>query len=64
MEHVRQVEGFRQKPGLCVPHIRAFCKMHDIDYRRFLREGVEENEISHIRNAFVQAVLRQAHGRK
>ena len=50
VEHAR-------KMGYCLPVVREFCALHNIDYKRFIKEGIPLDEVKHIKDAMLQKVL-------
>lgn len=49
--------------GLCLRKgQKEFCRQHGIDFRRFCREGIPVEELTHIEDANLQKVI--AHVRR
>lgn len=63
IEHVRGTKGFNARDRLCVPGARIWFKEHDLDFRDFLRNGIDEEILLATGDAFALAVVEQAHGR-
>ena len=36
--------------GLCVQGQKRFCEAHDIDFRKFLKDGIDTGELAHIQD--------------
>lgn len=41
LEHLRGVQGVKNKPGFCLASSRAWCEANGIDWRDFTRNGVD-----------------------
>lgn len=39
--HLRTIPYFRQNPGFCLPKARAWFKRQGLDWKSFLREGID-----------------------
>lgn len=50
--------------GYCNKGIRAFCLRHNLDWRRFVTDGYEFSELSHINDAMLSKVMNYAKGSK
>ena len=46
--------------GYCNKGVREFCKRHGIDFYRFRHEGIPTNELEHIDDSMLQAVIKEA----
>lgn len=63
MQHVRSVRGLSKgSRGLCVRGVRAWFKSRGLDYSDFLRNGIDEEIILALDDAFANEIVRQAHG--
>ena len=48
--------------GFCINlGARKFCKRHNLDFRKFVREGIDEAELVGIDDAMLKKVLEEAH---
>ena len=60
------IEDVRQA-GLCIPGARRWCRRHDIDWHRLLKDGVEASRLIETRDAMaaraVAMAQRRHHGR-
>jgi len=43
-QHFRSVPFARGKPGYCLPGGRAWFARYGLDWRKFIREGLDESE--------------------
>ena len=64
MAHVRQVRGFSTKPGFCAKGIRRWFSERKLDYRDFLKNGIDEERLLETGDPMAVAVVRQAHGQQ
>ena len=39
--HLRTVPGLRRTPGYCVPKSREWAQRHGIDFKAFMRDGID-----------------------
>lgn len=46
-----------RKFGYCVNGIKDFCKIHGIDFRGFIKNGISEEDLAGIDDAMLQKVL-------
>ena len=60
--HMRTVPYFSNRRGYCVPGARAWAKRYGLDWRRFMREGLPEEELLATGDAFALAVVAHARG--
>jgi hypothetical protein len=63
MEHVRATAGFNDRDSLCAIGARKWFRQHNLDFRSFLKNGIEEEVLLATGDAFALAVVEQAHGR-
>jgi hypothetical protein len=56
MEHVRQA-------GMCSSGARAFFQRHDLDWNRFLEQGITAKELIPTQDAMALRVVEVARGR-
>jgi hypothetical protein len=49
--------------GYCFSGLRRVCSRYGIDYDRLVREGIPSEEIEHIDNVLVRAVIKSATAR-
>lgn len=47
----------------CLTGVRRVCSKYGLDFRAFLREGIDEDALRHIDDAQVQKLIEAAHGR-
>lgn len=64
MADVRATKGFNTRDSLCAPGARRWFHEHNLDFRDFLKNGIEEEVLLEIGDAFAVAVVEQAHGRQ
>lgn len=60
--HLRSVPGFSPKPGFCLSKGRAWFRRHGLDWRVFVREGIDEAELEATGDALALALV--AHARQ
>ena len=53
-----------KKVGLCVSGQKVFCETHGIDFRRFLREGIDVSELEHIEDDNLRMAIEVARARE
>ena len=53
MPHIRAAH-------MCASGARKFFKYHDLDWNKFLKEGIDVTEVEHIDDAMLRAVIRVA----
>lgn len=68
VHHVRTVPGFGARPGFCMTGARRWFRHHGLDWRAFLREGIEAEQLRATNDGFAIAVCdwaerSAAHGR-
>ena len=64
MQDVRKTEGFSKRVGLCAKGTRLWFAKHNLDYTDFLKNGIAEEILLATGDAFANAVVEQAHGRR
>lgn len=62
LEHVRAVQGYSKKGGICWRKQREWLKRHGIDPRDFVKNGVDEEVLLATGDPVAAAIVRQAHG--
>ena len=62
MAHVRQVRGFSKKPGFCAAGTRDWFAKYNLDYRDFVKNGIDEEKLLATGDAMAIATVEQAHG--
>lgn len=40
LEHLRGVQGVKNRPGFCLASSRAWCEANGLDWRDFCRNGI------------------------
>lgn len=53
-----------RKAKLCIDGTKKFFKTHNLDFRDFVKNGIDEEIIAKIDDAMARLVLEVAHGRK
>ena len=66
--HLRSVPGYSPKPGFCLSQSRAWFKRHGLDWRDFVRNGIDAAALEATGDALALAVVTSArqevaHGR-
>lgn len=46
--------------GYCSRGLRSFCEQHGIDWREFVRNGIDEQNLAGITDPMVQRVIERA----
>jgi len=46
--------------GYCIKGIKEFCKQHNIDFKKFVVYGIEEEELANIDDAMVIKIIEHA----
>ena len=59
--HLFTVPYFAQSPGFCRPHARAWASQRGMDFRAFLRNGIDEQLLLTTGDPFALALVRWAH---
>lgn len=59
--HVFTVPGFSKKPGFCVPGVRSWFRANGLDLRDFMRNGIHEEKLLVVGDAFAVATVEWAH---
>lgn len=60
--HLRSVPGFSPKPGFCLSQARVWFKRHNLDFRDFVRNGIDAEKLEATGDGLALAVV--AHARK
>ncbi len=63
MQHVRSVL-VNGKVGYCALGTRRFFRRHGLDFSRFLKEGIPEEQLLATGDAMAKRVVEFAYGRK
>lgn len=50
--------------GYCSSGMRAFAERHELDWDKFLQEGIEETELAKIDDHMVTKMIEAAHGQQ
>lgn len=45
MQHLRTIPWFGDKPGFCLPLSRQWFARHGLDFRAFVREGIDAERL-------------------
>lgn len=60
-QHLRTIPYFNKRPGFCRAGARAWAAQHGIDFRDFVRNGIEAERLEAIGDAFAIATVKWAH---
>ncbi len=60
--HLRSVPGFSPKPGFCLGRSREWFKRHGLDWRDFVRNGIDAEKLEATGDGLALALV--AHARK
>lgn len=60
VEHMRTVPGLGPTPGYCVKSSRAWFRRHGLDWRRFVREGIDAEQLLATGDALAARVVEHA----
>lgn len=60
--HLRSVPGFSPRPGFCLRKARPWFKRHGLDWRDFVRNGIDAAALEATGDALALAVV--AHARQ
>lgn len=63
-ERVTVVQRDMRALQYCSRGVREFFRLHNLDYGKFLREGIPEEELLSTGDAMAKAVVEVARGRK
>lgn len=55
--HMRTIPGFSDKPGFCRDKSKAWAKRHGIDYRDFVRNGIDAAVLEATGDGFALALV-------
>jgi hypothetical protein len=58
--HLRSVPGFSQRGGFCLRGARAWFERHGLDWRAFVRHGVDAGVLKATGDPMAQAVVDHA----
>ena len=59
--HLRTIRTHHARPGYCLPLARNWCLEHAIDWRDFLRIGIDSERLLATNDAFALALVEHAH---
>lgn len=60
-QHLFTIPYFADRPGFCRGRAKDFFASHGLDWRRFVREGIDERELLDCHDALSTALVRWAH---
>ena len=55
--HLFTIPSFSKRPGFCRGRSRAFCERHGIDWRSFVRDGVEASRLEATNDGMALALV-------
>jgi len=58
--HMRSIPGFSKKPGFCVPRSRQWAERQGLDWRDFVRNGIEAEKLLATGDGFAIALVEWA----
>ena len=50
--------------GYCLRGVKAFCKKHSLDYKKFVKEGLPIEEVEQINDVMVKRLVEFVRGRQ
>jgi hypothetical protein len=59
--HLRTIPTFNARPGYCLPKTRRWFEQHGLDFRAFVREGVDEQVLLATGDGLAIALVEWAH---
>lgn len=59
--HLFTVPGFSKRPGFCRDKSKTWFASHGLDWRAFVRDGIDEQVLLATDDAMALAVVRWAH---
>lgn len=59
--HALTIPGFSRKRGFCVPGLRRWFRTNGLDLADFMRNGIEEEKLLAVGDAFAIATVKWAH---
>lgn len=60
LRHVRTIPGFNTKPGFCRDRSKAWARQHGLDWRDFVRNGIDAATLEATGDAFAIALVKWA----
>ncbi len=58
--HLFTIPGFSKRRGFCRDRSKEWAKRHGIDFREFVRNGIEAEKLEEIGDAFALALVKWA----
>jgi hypothetical protein len=59
-QHLRTVPYFSTNPGFCRDSSKAWARAHGLNFKEFVRHGIEAEKLEAIGDAFALALVRWA----
>lgn len=59
--HLRSVPFYSARAGFCVSGAKAWFTRHNLDWHTFMRDGLPEETLLAVGDAFAQAIVKHAH---
>lgn len=59
--HLFTIPGFSAHRGFCRDNSKVWARAHGIDWRAFVRNGIDESVLAATGDAFAQALIDWAH---
>lgn len=60
MQHLRTIPYFGDKPGFCLPLSREWFARHGLDFRAFVREGIDAERLLATGDGMAAALVKWA----
>ncbi len=60
-QHLRTIPYFSKRPGLCRGGSTAWATRHGLDFKDFVRNGIEEEKLLAVGDAFALSLVKWAH---
>lgn len=61
IRHLRSIPYFRPKPGFCLKKARVRFREHGLDFKAFVRDGIDETTLLATGDGMAEALVRWAH---
>jgi hypothetical protein len=61
LQHLRTIPYFRGRAGFCLPKTRAWFQRYGLDFREFVRGGVDESVLLATGDGMAVAIVKWAH---
>lgn len=61
MTHLRTIPRRQTRPGFCLSGTRAWFARHDLDFRAFVRQGIDEEALLATGDGIAIAMVAWAH---